>query len=617
MKKPFYIFSLVVLLLIISLPGIFNRAEVESANRIYEIMVPFENLRAIAKAENRSDYEVLQEFKAAGLEKVQLDYLTLARMEENQLVSIYSDAELTEALRFSPEYKDSYVEKGIYVTIPRQSSYESLLAQHFYLDYRIIGGERFYYFTNPGVLEENIGYDTYYIQMLHKAAMDYVFNVPNQNSSESSTLLHNYKHPSLQGVLFSSGEVTGFPFEENIQVIRDALQKNDLPFYQQEFSALAGLPSLAKETNYQFIRQHMIALGEKSLEESVQQAVRAIKERNIRSILVTVNPEKATDGITFIETLQQQMPAHFIHGDARPFQTVDSANWIQPLLLFAGVLFSYGLLSLLPFKIIRIAVVSLLFITGAAWLITDYLLLLKLFAWLIAVLTAVCAVLISANSRANLWKSAEKGATVWLSFLQALGITVIGIMLIIGLLNGNEFISGVELFRGIKLLHIIPPFLVLLALFGYYLTKQNRHSLLNIFNQEVRVWHVIASGGLLLIFAYYIIRTGNSSLVSPLEITIRHTLEEILYVRPRTKEFLIGYPAMIVGLYFLPKKPIIGRFLLVIGSIGFLSMINTFTHFHSPLFVSLLRSVYGIGFGVILGYFLLFLVVWGRKYWAK
>ncbi|MCT1905339.1 DUF5693 family protein [Oceanobacillus sojae] len=617
MKKPFYIFSLVVLLLIISLPGIFNRAEVESANRIYEIMMPLEDLRAIAEAENRSDYEVLEAFKAAGLEKVQLDYLTLARMEENQQLSIYSDAELTEALRFSPEYKDSYVEKGIYVTIPRQSSYENLLTQHFYLDYRIIGGERFYYFTDPGVLEENIGYDAYYIQMLHKADMDYVFSLPNQNSHESSTLLHNYRHPSLQGVLFSSGEVAGYPVEEDMQAARDVLQKNGLSFYQQEFSALAGFPGFAKETNYQFIRMHAITLGEKELEESVQQAVRAIKERNIRSILVTAAPERAADGITFIERLQQQMPAHFIHGDARPFQTIATSNWIQPLLLLAGVLFGYGLLRLLPFKIIRIAMVSLLVLAGAAWLITDYLLLLKLFAWLIAVLTAVCAVLISANSRVGLWKAAEKGAAVWLSFLQALGITVIGILLIIGLLNGNEFISGVELFRGIKLLHIVPPFLVFLVLFGYYLAKQHRHSLLNIFNKEVRVWHVIVCFGLLLIFAYYIIRTGNSNLVSPWEITIRHTLEEILYVRPRTKEFLIGYPAMIIGLYFLPRSPIIGRFLLVIGSIGFLSMINTFTHFHSPLFVSLLRSVYGIGLGVILGYFVLFLIVWGRKYWAK
>lgn len=617
MKKPFYIFSLVVLLLIISLPGILNRLEAESSNRAYEVILPLKDLSAIAEAENRSDYKVLEEFKLAGLEKVQLDYLTLARMEERQLLSIYSDAELTEALRFSSEHKDIYVEKGIYVTIPRQSLYENLLAQYFDLDYRIIGGERLYYFNDAEVLEENIGYDPYHIEMLHDVDMDYVVSLPNQDSYVLSALLHTYKDPSLQGALFSSGEVVGFPVEEDIQSTGNALQKNAIPFYQQEFTGLAGLPQLAKETNFDFIRLHAITLGDKTLEESVQQAIRAIKERNIRSVLVTFAPDRATDGVTFIKSLQRQMPASFIHEDAKAFQTIAVANWIPPLLLFTGVLFSYGLLSFFPYKIIRLGVAALLFIVGAAWLITDYSLLLKVFAWLIAVLTAVCAVLISADSRANLWKPAEKRTAVWLSFLQALGITVIGILLIIGLLNGNAFITGVELFRGVKLLHIVPPLLVFLVLFGNFLVKQNRHSLQIIFNKEIRVWHILVFFVLLLAFAYYIVRTGNSGLVTSIELTIRHTLEEILYVRPRTKELFIGYPAMIVGLFLLPASPVIGRALLVIGSIGFLSMINTFTHFHTPLLVSLLRSVYGIGFGVILGYILLLLLVWGRKYWAK
>ncbi|GIO23399.1 DUF5693 family protein [Oceanobacillus sp. J11TS1] len=611
MRKPFYLFSLVLFLLILSLPGLINRVAVESANRTYEVVMPLQHLTEAAAEENQLLYEVLEDFQAAGLKKVQLDYLTLERMKEKQLLSIYTDAELVEALRFSAEYKDSPVEKGIYVSQPQQAFYQELLNQHFYLEYRLVGGERFYYFTDRSSLEAFIGYDPYEMQMLHEMGINYVFNLPNQDESDLHDLFHTYQQSSPQGVLFSSGEVLGFPNADAMQTTGNDLQKHGIPFYQQEFTRLAGGAVIANATDYQFIRQHAIQLGEKPMEESVQQAIRAIKERNIRSILVNLPLEDATEGIVFLEKLQQQMPAQFIHGNALPFQKIEKANWIQPLLLVTALLFSYTLLSCLFFQKIRGMVVFLLFVLGAAWMITDYLLLLKLFTWLIAILTVVGAVLVSANSRA------EKQAPVWLSFLQATGITILGILLIIGLLNGNAFITGVELFRGIKLLHIIPPLLVLFGLFYSFFTKQNRHSLQTLLNKEIRVWHVLVMLVLLFAFAYYLVRTGNSGMVSSLEMTIRHKLEELLYVRPRTKEFLIGYPAMVIGLYFLPCSSVLGKCFLTIGSIGFLSMLNTFTHFHTPLFISILRSIYGIGLGLIFGYLILFLIVWARKYWAR
>lgn len=616
MKKPFYLFSLVVLLLILSLPGVINRFAAESANRTYEVVMPLQTLIETAEKEEQPLSETLKAFQAAGLKNVQLDYLTLERMKDKQLISIYTDTELKEALRFTPEYKDSFLEEGIYISKPKQAAYRHLLENYFSLEYRLVGGERFYYFTNPSRLETFIGYDPYEIQLLHDIGINYVFLVPELENDDFDMLLKTYKHHALRGVLFASGEVAGFPDRDDMQVAGKILQDRAVPFYLQEFTSLAELSYLAKSADYQLIRLHAIHLGEKSMEESVQQAIRAVKERNIRSILVTLQTEteQEMDGIVFLEKLQQQMPSHFLHGNAQAFSKIEAMNWIQPLLLFTATLFSYGLLNCLNFNKLRIAAIFVLIAVGASWIITGYLLLLKLFAWLIAVLTVACAVLISAYSRIS---QPEKESTVWIPFLQATAVTITGIMLIIGLLNGNAFITGVELFRGIKLLHLIPPLLVFLGLFHTLFTKQYRRSLQNLLHQEVRIWHVIVFLVLLAVSAYYLIRTGNSGMVSSPEIMIRHTLEELFYVRPRTKEFLIGYPTMIIGLYFLPAFPVLGRCLLVAGSIGFVSMVNTFTHFHTPLFVSLLRSIYGVGLGVAIGYLLLFLSVWIRQRWAK
>ena len=51
-------------------------------------------------------------------------------------------------------------------------------------------------------------------------------------------------------------------------------------------------------------------------------------------------------------------------------------------------------------------------------------------------------------------------------------------------------------------------------------------------------------------------------------------------VRPRTKEFLIGYPMMLILLYFgysFKMYPV-----LLMGLIGQISLINTYAHIHTP-----------------------------------
>ncbi|MNV16232.1 hypothetical protein D3C71_1069870 [compost metagenome] len=42
-------------------------------------------------------------------------------------------------------------------------------------------------------------------------------------------------------------------------------------------------------------------------------------------------------------------------------------------------------------------------------------------------------------------------------------------------------------------------------------------------------------------------------------------------------------------------------YVLIIASIGQLSMVDTFAHIHSPVLISLIRGLLGMGFGIIIG----------------
>jgi hypothetical protein len=95
-----------------------------------------------------------------------------------------------------------------------------------------------------------------------------------------------------------------------------------------------------------------------------------------------------------------------------------------------------------------------------------------------------------------------------------------------------------------------------------------------------------------------------------LELKLRSLLDQLLIVRPRTKEFLIGHPALFLS---VALAPLWGRRvslpLLWLGTIGQVSLINTFCHIHTPLSVSLLRAFNGLWTGILLGCVAAFITV--------
>jgi hypothetical protein len=109
---------------------------------------------------------------------------------------------------------------------------------------------------------------------------------------------------------------------------------------------------------------------------------------------------------------------------------------------------------------------------------------------------------------------------------------------------------------------------------------------------------IIAAGALMLV------RSGNDSEISPspIELALRHGLESALSVRPRFKEFLIGFPFMMLLPALLPAHRRAIGWLLALGiGVGVGDVIDTFSHLHTPIEISILRIINGLVVGAIVG----------------
>ncbi|GGD87022.1 DUF5693 family protein [Paenibacillus nasutitermitis] len=201
------------------------------------------------------------------------------------------------------------------------------------------------------------------------------------------------------------------------------------------------------------------------------------------------------------------------------------------------------------------------------------------------------------------------------AYIGALAITSAGIVYVTSLLSDISYLAYVDLFRGVKLLYVGPIALITACLLldggwqGMRSKPRPSFPAAGGASGRRRIWlggTVLLAVAALLVFL--LVRTGNSDLVLPYEGELRQLLTDWFGIRPRTKEWLIGHPLLMAAACLLACRNR-GAVILPVAAIGLCSMMNTFTHLHSPLAVSLTRSWTGALFGGLIGltiYLLLF-----------
>ncbi|XEC95352.1 DUF5693 family protein [Paenibacillus tarimensis] len=178
-------------------------------------------------------------------------------------------------------------------------------------------------------------------------------------------------------------------------------------------------------------------------------------------------------------------------------------------------------------------------------------------------------------------------------------MSLAGVPFIFGLLNDITYSLVIQQFRGVSLLHLAPIALVTLYLFLYTGTSivDNIKKLLKL---QITVLWVVAAGVIGVVGMYYMSRTGNAGTALNVELLFRNLLESTFGVRPRLKEFMFSHPLFLVGL-FLALRYRAAWALFVIASIGQLSMVDTFAHIHTPIILSVIRVLLGLGLGAVIG----------------
>jgi hypothetical protein len=185
----------------------------------------------------------------------------------------------------------------------------------------------------------------------------------------------------------------------------------------------------------------------------------------------------------------------------------------------------------------------------------------------------------------------------------AVAVTLCGALAIVGLLSTPLTMTEIDRFLGVKYVLVLPPLIAL----GLYLFTDRFGAKLDprtAGDTPVRVIQLLV--GVVLVAGAYLVleRSGNQSDIAPssFELALRSHLTSILQVRPRFKEFVVAWPAlMLVPALLAEDRRRWGWLFVLAAGMGLGDLIDTFSHLHTPLIVGVERVINGGVLGALIG----------------
>ncbi|GIV11432.1 MAG: hypothetical protein KatS3mg020_0923 [Fimbriimonadales bacterium] len=569
-----------------------QRLKVEQANRAVEFVLDYPDVALWASADGKSVAQWLSDFNTpfsvALTEGVLPDWG--APLPEPTPTYLLSEARFQQAKRMLA------LKATVRLSTPAQSPYVTVRSER---------GAVFYVVGEPSAIAQiGLGLDPLQTAQVQAGGKPIVARLFNPQGISPLALRGSLMQAREQGatlMIFAGDQVLGY--RRGLQATAQNLQAHALRFGAIEFAKQMGAGNLMQAIPDRTVRVHSIGLAESlalSPDEMVDRLERAVQERNIRVVYLRA---AGADTMLLREILLRLSERLHRSGyairesGARPFEPLQPALW-QFALMGAGV----GLL-----------VCWLL----AQWRSAGY--------WAAApvVLGVACALLcllpigrkLVALTAALLFPTvgmfALTGASrgrgfSWLNLASLLTLpfawSLLGALHIVGLLGETPFLIKADQFTGVKAAHALPLLFVLAFYAAYVAGRWDfwREWLARpvLWGQMTLALIILGAVGLMLI------RTGNEApgAVPDWELRLRTLLETVTNVRPRTKEFLIGHPALVVAVGLLLTRRVQWLPLaMFLGAIGQASIVNTFCHLHSPLMVSLQRTAWGALIGIAIG----------------
>lgn len=522
-----------------------ERMRVERLNKTVEICIDWDESEDLCRRNNYSFNDFLERCKAIGVQSAAINEETLQSLIGEGKIIFFPNDEylrlkildiLSSGSIISPDsMMIADANLGQYAARQLRSRYQIQISS-------TVTGK--YLAINPAAnAHQNhlfsganipFGFSKEKIDMLFRAGLKTVLRP--QNNGNPSWLLDNLPG-NVSGILWDSKEAPGYPGNE--QSLEPLFSKQGIKFIDMEFTNIPGAGNISNAFPSSLVRGHSIPPAE--LNRNINPTSwlsrwnRAVRERNIRFLFFHFYTNVSVeDNLSYLRDLAQGLKKNkFVMGESSP-----------P-----------------PFPV-----------RGNTGL------------WVISAL--ICALLFPVMGL----YSGLKNIKPHYSFLIVNLFSMAGGLLVSALFYDVFFMQKITDIPAIRLCLFMP---VILSVFIVYKPQQ----LKKFWSGTVHVKHLFAAISAALLFALLLARSGNNpaAWLSP-ETTFRQFVENLLIVRPRTKEFLFGQPLLYLGLYF--KNPA----LILLGMVGQVSIINTFMHAHTPLFISIIRTLHGIWLGFIIGF---------------
>lgn len=650
-----WLWILVIVGIVASLPVIMQRVQTESSANKVEIVFNYRGLLDIASYQaNPAAYldEQLDKLKEAGVNTMAMFESTLDELSKTRRIMVFGAAEAAKLTRtvVSPDSNYTYVvftspeneeilrpmiletfeKQGVSVAPWKYEDHEGLVLQ--------MGVEE-------AVLKQ-LPLDPFAYEMLREKGFNILprlsDNVPYDQELVDQQLAF-YAETGVKRILFDGEAVKGFQenAEKNsLQSFAELLKKHGIGLAAIENlkAPQKGLNQLAYLTDYNIVRLHSLADTEASQDKAVlaDRFALATKDRNIRMIYLNASPSKDATKAAITNPINNLVDAlkgpegavarmqqnGFEMGQAEAFQIHDASwqKYLKAIVVLGGVAFIALLISYFIAPLTLLAFV--LGLIGSAGLyVLQPSLLEKVLALFVAISAPTIATILAIRKVKDI-REAQPRLTAGrrlthavVLYVKTAVISLAAVPFVIAMLNNITYSLVLDQFRGVSLLHLAPILLVAVYVFLYQ-GSSVWQELRNWMRMPITLVWVVAAGVLGVIALYYMSRTGNAGTLLPGEAQFRSFLENTFGVRPRNKEFLLAHPLFLAGVFaaFRYRWAI---YAMIVAVMGQLSMVDTFAHIHTPAVLSLIRGLLGLGLGLLVG--LIAVLIWHiiERCWDK
>lgn len=634
----------VILSFIMSVFVTIKRHEVEKENKTVEITADYSALYEFAQSHNLDFYEMLSDFQDKGLSSVAFSEDTIETLNRSGLIRYFNGLSVKSELSVDVLSHIGKIEpEETYILVYSEDVLSQLKKFSFssFTDLKVLFEPQEVSLDEPAVVKifmtrssgDNlgVGFSLKKIKECKKLGLGIVLrpgNNPDMNPESIKRFFSILKNEYFADKIIFAGsdnDVTGFPsyLEDTVSILKEL----SLPFGIMEAPNVKamqkGIKTLGLKAPELAVRvMTIVPVQQKklSIESMAEKYSLGVRERNIR--LIFIRPHTVLYGnlnadevnMEYITAVKNAVTSNGMNiGNAKPFPKTNYP-------IFYAFVISLGIASSLVLCCRKILnrhkfdyiILGLWAIFSVICLISGKMLIYrKLSAFMAGIVFPFIAVTFNFELIRDIINKNVKVGISWLKssfvLLTSALIASVGGIFLSSLLADTEFYIQADMFRGIKVLMVFCP--IFATLLWTLDIKNPLKDISDKLNSFVKYSHALAVGILGGIGAYFILRTGNASesSVSKTELSLRSTLMSIMGIRPRFKEFILGFPSiMCFGLLRYFKLEKYSWILILCMSIGIADLTDTFAHIHTPILITLIRVFNGMFLGWLIGSIILF-----------